>query len=217
MPSPRPASRVRRTAAIALVLAALIDAGWTLWWLPGATRDRVRTIDELPPVARPAIVLGCDLDARGEPGPALEARLRTALDVHRAGKATFLLVSGSEREAPAMRRWLEREGVPSSAIVADSSARRTHESLERAVAAFGLHRVLVVTSDFHLPRALWLAAHLGLDAEGVAAPPAPPGRRVLRRYLLREYLARNRAVLDVWFPPPPSVGPHDALPGQAVR
>jgi vancomycin permeability regulator SanA len=80
------------------------------------------------------------------------------------------------------------------------------------VEVYGLRRLLVVTSDFHLPRALWLADHVGLDAEGVPAPSVGFAPRRRLGILVREYLARNRAVLDVWLHPQPRGGPHDPPP-----
>ncbi len=111
-----------------------------------------------------------------------------------------------------MRRWLEQHGVPPAAIVADFSARRTQDSIQRAAAVFGLKRLVVVTSDFHLPRALWLAGHAGLDAEGVPASTARFSGATRFSLNLREYAARNRALLDVWFPSKPREGPHEAPP-----
>ena len=73
--------------------------------------------------------------------------------------------------------------------------------------------VVMVTSDFHLPRALWLAAHLGLDAEGVAASSDDLPRRLVTGFRLRELGADQRALLDVWLPPAnAAAGPRERTP-----
>jgi SanA protein len=180
--------------------------------LPAETRGRQRTLAELPADGVAALVLAGDLDRRGEPSRTLTTRLQTALDLYRSGKTRWLLVSGNEREPPAMRRWLEQRGVPPEAIVADYGARRTYDSLQRAAGIFGLRHVLVVTSDFHLPRALWLAQQLHLEAEGVAASSATLSGLLRRHNDVREYGARNRALVDLAFPPPMRSGPHDVVP-----
>src|SRR5262249_26494131 len=153
-----------------------------LWWMlsvfPGWSRGRRRSVDEVAPGSGPALVLGCGVERSGSPSPMLEARLEQALALYQAGEGPWILVTGYDQEAIGMSSWLGQGGVPPTAVVADYSPHRTHESLERAASTFGIHHVVVVTSDFHLPRALWLAEHLGLDAEGVAAPiGSVPARR----------------------------------------
>ncbi len=111
-----------------------------------------------------------------------------------------------------MRRWLVKQGVPPTRIVSDYAGFRTWDSLKRAQTVFGQQRVVIVTSDFHLPRALYLADHLGLQAWGVPASTETrrPGSRI--RYWIREYVARNLALWDVWFPPDARLGPREPTP-----
>jgi vancomycin permeability regulator SanA len=205
------ARAARRPLALLALALALGDAGWTLILFPRFELSRWRGAGEVS-VGEAVLVLACPVDPRGEPTGMLASRLRTALSLYQAGKARWLLVSGFEEEPVVMRRWLLQQGVPRSAIVADYGARRTYDSLQRAASVYGLHRLVVVTSDFHLPRALWLAAHLGLDAEGVPAPSQDVPLRWQIGLFVREYVARNRAVLDVWFPPRVRGGPHDDAP-----
>ena len=54
---------------------------------------------------------------------------------------------------------------------------------------YGARRVLIVTQEFHLPRALFIARELGMDAVGVASDLRPyakaflqDGREMLARY-----------------------------------
>lgn len=205
------ARAARRPVAASLAVIALSDLMWTLVVLPATMRPRLRTVDELPRSSGPALILASPVDRKGEPAAVLRTRLETGLALYRAGKVGSLLVSGYDEEPVAMRRWLEQRGVPPPAITADFGAQRTQESLQRAGEVFGLTKLLIVTSDFHMPRTLWLAGHLGLEVEGVAASSAPIRRGMRVGVNLREYAARNRAILDVWFPPEPR-----ARPGQGV-
>jgi len=91
--------------------------------------------------------------------------------------------------------------VPPTLIVSDYAGRRTYDSLKRVKMVFGVRRVVVVTSDFHLPRALFIAQHLGLEAWGSRLG-----------FWTREYVARHKAVLDVWFPPDTLLGPREPTP-----
>jgi len=168
-------------------------------------------------VAGPALVLGAGVYADGEPSPILEGRLETALALFRAGKVGWFLVSGDNRahnynEPQAMRKWLIRRGVPVERVVSDYGGRRTYDSLKRAQAVFGVRRAVVVTSDFHLPRALYLARGMGLDALGVPSPTSDLTLRTRTGFMAREFVARNLAVLDRWFPPDTMLGPREATP-----
>jgi vancomycin permeability regulator SanA len=147
----------------------------------------------------------------------LEGRLQTALQLYREGKVRWFLVSGANREPSynepqAMHRWLVRQGVPPTLIVNDYAGRRTWDSLKRAQVVFGLHQVVVVTSDFHLPRAIFLANHMGLSVRGVPASTEQQPLDARIRFWIREYFARHLAVLDAWFPPDPMLGPREPTP-----
>ena len=165
----------------------------------------------------PVLVLGAGVLPDREPTQVLQGRLQTALALYQAGRVRWFLVSGDNRspyynEPQAMRKWLLKQGVPANRIVADFAGRRTYDSLRRARVIFGLRRIVIVTSDFHLPRAIFIAQHLGLDAWGVAAPTEshPWHRRIV--FWGREYLARHAALLDAWFPPSTLLGPREPTP-----
>ena len=171
----------------------------------------------MPSVGGAVLVLGAGVYGDGEPTSILEGRLRTALELYQSGKVRWFLVSGDNRhstynEPQAMRRWLIKQGVPLTNIVSDYAGLRTWDSLKRAQAVFGLRQVVVVTSDFHLPRALYLADHMGLRAWGVPAKTddRPWASRV--RFWSREYIARHLALWDAWFPPDTRLGPREPTP-----
>ena len=206
-----------------LCLLLLADQAWVFGLFPRAARDRVFSVASLPPGPAPVLILGAGVLPDREPTQVLQARLDTGLELFRAGKGSWFLVSGDNREhnynePQAMRRWLQKRGVPPALVVSDYAGRRTYDSLKRAQAVFGVRRVIIVTSDFHLPRALYLARHLGLDAYGVpaGAPGAIPlGKRL--GFLVREVVARHLAAWDTWFPPSTLLGPREPTPDDDGR
>lgn len=124
------------------------------------------------------IVLGARVWPDGRLSNSLEYRCESALAAWRAGVAPAIIVCGGQGaneprgEAEAMRDWLAARGVPEDAIFADQTSTNTVENLENAraiMAANGLQTAAVCTSDYHLRRALWIAADVGIPATGIAA------------------------------------------------
>jgi vancomycin permeability regulator SanA len=198
-------------------LVLLGDLLWTLRRFPALHHLQIYSADRMPAVGGAVLVLGAGVYGDGEPTSILEGRLRTALELYRTGKVRWFLVSGDNRhptynEPKAMRRWLLKQGVPVTHIVSDYAGNRTWDSLRRAQAVFGQRQVVIVTSDFHLPRALYLADHMGLMAWGVPARTDDRPRGLRIRIWTREYIARHLALLDAWFPPDARLGPREPTP-----
>lgn len=165
--------------------------------------DQGRALIVEPAEARPAqvaLVLGAGVYPDGRVSPMLGDRLETALALYQSGKVTKILLSGDHGrqdydEVNAMRRYLEARGVPPQDLFMDHAGFDTYDSLYRAAAIFQVDDVIVVTQEFHLPRALWIARHLGLDAQGVAADLHR--YRAERLYAVREVAARIKAFGEV--------------------
>jgi vancomycin permeability regulator SanA len=179
--------------------------------------QQIHQAESLPVMGGAVLVLGAGVYGDGEPTELLQGRLRTALSLYQSGKVRWFLVSGDNRhpsynEPQAMRRWLVKQGVPPTRIVSDYAGLRTWDSLKRAQAVFGQQQLVIVTSDFHLPRALYLADRMGLRAWGVPASTEGRPRMSRARYWIREYIARHLALWDAWFPPDARLGPREPTP-----
>lgn len=214
--------RPRRWLWVALALLIAGDLLWTFEWFPRQSRDRVYPEATLPATQAPVLILGAAVTSGREPTQVLEARLETALRLYQSGKVKWFLVSGDNRaanhnEPMAMRHWLEKQGVPPTHIISDFAGRRTHDSLKRARSVFGIYRVVVVTSDFHLPRALFVAQHLGMEVWGVPASTEEFVWSSRLNFWAREYFARHLAYLDLWFPPDTLLGPREPTPDDWLR
>ena len=197
-------------------MVLILDLLWVFIKFPMISHDRVFTIASLPVARVPVLILGAGVLPDREPTQVLQARLDTGLELFREGKGSWFLVSGDNRasnynEPQAMRKWLLKRAVPPGLVISDFAGRRTYDSLKRAQAVFGVTRVVIVTSDFHLPRALFLARHLGLDAYGVPASIEVSRRKRISLWF-REYVARHLATWDTWFPPATMLGPREPTP-----
>jgi len=121
----------------------------------------------------------------------LRDRVFTAAQLYFAGKVEKLLMSGDNRfvyynEPAAMRAYALQLGVPEQDIVLDYAGRRTYDTCYRAQAIFGINQAILVTQNYHLPRALFTCNALGLPAIGVAADQRTYHPRSYRLWQIRE-------------------------------
>jgi SanA protein len=199
--------------ALSLTLALLIVAGAALAWIHHWVHrhdDRiVAGVEALHteswPRPRVAVVFGASVYRNGELSPLLEDRVETAIALYRARKVDRILVSGDNRhpsynEPSAMREYLVSHAVAPRDVIVDYAGRSTYETCLRAREIFGLERAVLVTQGFHLPRALYLAHELGLDAAGVATDPGAD--RSFSYQSARELGAEVKAFLNVYLWPP---------------
>lgn len=170
-------------------------------WVESSTEAFIfNNVDEAPP-AQAAIVLGARVYPNGHPSPVLADRLLTGVALYRAGKVRKLLLSGDHGqleydEVNAMRDYVRSLGVPARDIFMDHAGFSTYETMFRARDVFGLRDAVVVTQGFHLPRAVFIARRLGLDAAGVTADRR---RYVGEEYLrYRDALARAKDVIQLY-------------------
>lgn len=186
-------------------------------YVEGAARGRVLTWVEEVPAAPVAILFGARVYPDGTLCPVLEERVQAGIALYRAGKVRKLLMTGdnsrrSYDEVSAMKAYAVARGVPPEDVVRDFAGFRTFDSCYRARSVFGVQRAVLVTQAYHLPRALYLARQLGINAVGFAAQNGVD-RSVLAQYEAREWPADAEAVLDlhVWHKKPRFAGPPEPL------
>ena len=125
------------------------------------------------------IVLGAQILPDGEPSVQLQWRLDTALSAY-AVHPVMTVVCGAKGnnepypEAVTMEQYLISHGISSNMILSDPSSLNTRQNLLNAKELLSvqgeIHRVLIVTSDYHVPRALAMASDIGFDAMGLGSP-----------------------------------------------
>ena len=146
------------------------------------------------------LVLGTSRTMGGYLNAFFVRRMDAAAALYKAGKVKKLLVSGDNGtktydEPTDMRDALIERGVPPNAIVLDYAGFRTLDSIVRAHKIFGVEHCTIITDDFHLPRALYLASETNLDAVGFQTNPLD--RRVSPWTYIREVGARSLTWIDV--------------------
>ena len=167
------------------------------------TEEQAAELEEIDCV----LVLGCGLEADGSPSPMLHDRLQQGVALYQKEAAPKLLVSGDHGreeydEVNAMKRFAEEQGVPSEDVFMDHAGFSTYGSVYRARDIFQVRRMVIVTQEYHLSRALYIAKRLGIEAWGVPADPRTYSGQTARD--LREILARDKDFLTCILKPKPT-------------
>ena len=126
------------------------------------------------------IVLGAQVKADGTPSVQLTWRLDRAVEVWKL-KSVPIVVCGAqgkdepEPEAYTMKQYLVDSGIPDALILTDPESFNTEQNLHNAKKLLDeypdtIRKVIIVTSDYHVPRSMALAGDLGLDASGIGSP-----------------------------------------------
>lgn len=150
------------------------------------------------PTAEAALIPGASVLANGTLSAVLEDRANTAIQLFRANKVSKILVSGDNstvnyNEVDPVRNYLLMNGIPDQDIFLDHAGFDTYSTMYRAHAIFDVTSVLIASESFHLPRAVFLAREMGMEAYGVNADN---GSYLWINYA-REVFADEKAIIDL--------------------
>ena len=153
------------------------------------------------------IVLGCQVREDGSLSHMLRDRLIRGVELYDSGAAPKLLMSGDHgrdnyNEVAAMKQYALDNGVPSENVFMDHAGFSTYETVYRAKEIFKADKVIIVTQEYHLYRALYIAKQLGLEAYGVSSDLNTYAGQSYRDF--REVLARCKDFGMCIFKPEPT-------------
>ena len=203
--------KIKRILLVLLCLCLIAGlAGLGInFWVKHSVRDRFLTVEQAAQDGDfdCVLVLGCQVWANGTPSRMLGDRIDRGLELYQAGAAKKILMSGdhgtiSYNEVNAKKAVAIEAGVPSEDVFMDHAGFSTYESVFRAKAVFDAKRVLIVSQEYHLYRALYCAKALGLEAYGVSASEVTYRGQLYRD--LREIAARDKDFLKCIFKPDPT-------------
>ena len=159
----------------------------------------------LPPEgdAEAILILGAQVKPDGTPSLALERRMTAALEAYREKPRLVVCCGGQGGNEPLaegdlMCSWMMAHGCREENVLAETASVNTRENLVNAKEIMderGLTRALIVTSDYHVPRALALAAQVGLQATGRGSPSKP---EYFVKNHLREGLSWIKFLIETW-------------------
>lgn len=190
-----------RVVSILFLIVLLLVLGTNLW-VVRSTKSLVLTDYKILPDSGVALVLGTSHRlVNGSPNPFFHNRMKTAAELFKEGKIIHFIVSGDNRtkyynEPIEMQKALIKLGVPAEAITLDYAGLRTLDSIVRCKEIFGQTNITIITQPFHSYRALFISRYYNVDA--VALVANEPNQEDALRVYVREYLARTKAILDLY-------------------
>lgn len=154
------------------------------------------------PKNKVALVLGTSKYSRnGNPNLFFKYRMEAAGRLYNQEKADHFIASGDNaysyyNEPQDMKKALIAQGIPADKITLDYAGFRTFDSMVRSKKIFGQDSLTIITQGFHCYRALFIARFYDIEAIALASGGVPEGHSSLALY--REYLARCKAVIDLY-------------------
>lgn len=169
-------------------------------WMMSAFADKIVSVNEVTGQWGVVIVPGASVLPSGKPSDILADRLLTAKALYHAGVVEKFLLSGDHGESDydevtVMRDFLLDRGVSSEDIFLDHAGFDTYDTLYRASEVFGVRRAIVTSQEFHLPRVLYIARGLEIEALGVEADRQTYLK--IAFFAAREWPARLKAWWDL--------------------
>ena len=163
-------------------------------YMVNSTKDKILTPEESAELSDVDCILVLGAGVHGTTlSHMLEDRVLTGISLYELGSAPKLLMSGDHGqdnydEVNAMKDYAKNKGVPSEDIFMDHAGFSTYESMYRAKEIFGVEKIIIVTQEYHLYRAIYDAQALGIEAYGVSSDYFRYSGQLYRDF--REVLAR---------------------------
>lgn len=181
---------------IICLILSLIPIGINFFIIYQNKKD-IYNIEDIKDEFDIALVLGCSVLKDGSPSKMLRDRLDAAIKLYEEGKVKKILITGDHTktysEITTMYTYLKEQGISEDVIEVDEKGYSTNESLINYKANHKNKNVIIVTQEYHLYRALFIAKELELDAIGAQAKKVNYNGQLFRE--IREVLARNKDFL----------------------
>jgi len=192
--------KISRMVLYLLILAIVIVVTCNLI-ITISTRSKCYDDTADMPYNKVGMVLGTSPRLRnGNMNLYFEYRIQAATKLYKAGKVSYLLVSGDNRninynEPQAMKKALVKNGVPAEAIYLDYAGLRTWDSVIRTKEVFGQQSYTIISQEFHNARAVFIAQRHGIDAIGYNAQDVTAYYGF--KTIVREWIARVAVFADL--------------------
>ena len=190
---------------LSLILLSIVGILTVNFYVVLSTKSRIISIDEAKELTDVDCILVLGAGVYGnKPRPMLEDRVLTGIELYNIGGAKKIIMCGDHGqedydEVNVMKSYAIDEGINSSDIFMDHAGFSTYDSIYRLKEIFEVDKVVIVTQEYHLYRALYIAKELEIEAYGVSANLRDYPGQFKRE--VREILARDKDLVKVIFKP----------------
>ena len=139
-----------------------------------------------------------------KPSPMLQDRLDEGIKLYKEGIASKIIMSGDhgreeDDEVNIMKEYAIEQGVPSEDIFMDHAGFSTYESIYRAKEIFDADNIVIVTQEYHLYRALYIADKLNINAYGVNSDPRKYSGQTFRELTPWAFISNLSAIYNALY------------------
>lgn len=198
-----------------IVLLFIVGVLGVNFYVVLSNKDKIITVEEAKTLEDVdcILVLGAGV-YNNQPRPMLEDRILRGVELYNNKVSKKIIMSGDHMqedydEVNVMKTYAINEGVPSNDIFMDHAGISTYDSLYRAKEIFEVKKVVIVTQEYHLYRALYIAKNLGIEAYGVSSNLRDYPGQFKRE--VREVLARDKDFVKALLKPNSTYG-GDVIP-----
>lgn len=173
-----------------------------------STKNQILELKDLKKIEDIDCIVVLGAGVRGdEPSPMLKDRLDAALKLYEKNISNKIIMSGDHgrdnyNEVSVMKTYGIEHDIPSENIFMDHAGFSTYDSIYRAKEIFGAKKIVIVSQEYHLYRALYIASSLGLEAYGYSGTTRKYQGDLKRE--IREILARDKDVVKSIIKPNPT-------------
>lgn len=193
---------------ITLILIGIIIICLLSLFVKVSTKNKILELKDLKKIEDVDCILVLGAGVRGdEPSPMLKDRLDASLRLYEKNISNKIIMSGDHKEeyyneVGVMKNYGIEHDIPSENIFMDHAGLSTYDSIYRAKEIFGASKIVIVSQEYHLYRALYIASSLGLDAYGYSATTRKYQGDLKRE--IREILARDKDIVKSIIKPKPT-------------
>ena len=164
--------RTVRTAVGVVAIYLILFYTPFVWFVAEPLR-----VTELARAADAIVVFAGGVGESGKAGGGYQERVKQAMELYHEGKAPWLIFSSGYlfafREAEVMRDLAVDHGVPAADIILETKAANTYENVafvREILDKRGWRRILLVSSPYHMRRALWTWRRVAPEVQAIPAP-----------------------------------------------
>ena len=187
---------------MALVIMLLVLVFSINFYVKQSTKNQIININEIKEIDA-IVVLGASVKKDGNLSLMLKERLDKSFEIYNSINSKIIMSGDHTKkyydEVTAMKNYAIENGIDSNIIYLDHAGICTYDSIYRMKHIFKLEKIVIVTQEYHLYRALYIANKLGIEAYGIDATKVRYTGQLYRD--LREILARNKDFFKCIFKP----------------